>query len=355
MRAKEFIVEYTSIEQAKADVINTITMLDPSDKKGAELIDRIFRALNSEETGGKIEKAFGPPMADERMSDVAKIGHIAKVAKIISTVDSDFAGLNNFLSALEKGKALNVNALKKTVTTFSELCNGDNITIKVLNSLMGYGAGIKRKGPGEFALAMMSPNIRLADGQGDLEIDGIGSVELKTETTSGGGRMGMGGPTRESQLQVLEKYREQAPELIQDLMARKSITLMPLMKLFNQYLPIIEKGNKDLRVSFCKDMFSLTFGQQFGSLMAPGFGQQDPRSAQLEFIKQNFEWYKAKDNFNTFIIMNVPLQKILRASTGNEMIQFYADGHLSGGGAAFIHTGQASEVYSQMKTSANKA
>ena len=185
MRAKEFIVEYTSIEQAKADVINTITMLDPSDKKGAELIDRIFRALNSEETGGKIEKAFGPPMADERMSDVAKIGHIAKVAKIISTVDSDFAGLNNFLSALEKGKALNVNALKKTVTTFSELCNGDNITIKVLNSLMGYGAGIKRKGPGEFALAMMSPNIRLADGQGDLEIDGIGSVELKTETTSG--------------------------------------------------------------------------------------------------------------------------------------------------------------------------
>jgi|TARA_B110000908_G_C10219217_1_gene434403 hypothetical protein len=349
------LFEYSSIEQAKSDVINTINGLDPSDEKGAELIDRIFRALNSEETGGKIEKAFGPPMADERMSDDAKLQHIAKVAKIISTVDSDFAGMNKFLTALESGKALNVGALKSTVTSFNELCNGDNITVKVLNSLMGYGAGIKRKGPGEFALAMMSPNIRLADGQGDLEIDGLGHVELKTETTSGGGRMGMGGPTRESQVAVLEKYQESAPELIEDLMGRKSITLMPLMKLLNQHLPLTGQGNQAIRVAFCKDMFALTFGDNYGSAMAQGFGQQDPRKAQMEFVKYNFEWYKEKDNFSTFIVMNVPLQKILRASTGDELLELYSSGHLQGGGAAFIHTGQASEVYAQMKTSANKA
>ena len=349
------LFEYSDINQAKADVLKSINALDPKDEKGAELIDRIFRALNNEDIGGKIQQSFGPPMADERMSDDAKLQHIAKVAKIISTVDSDFSGLTNFLVALEQGKALNVNALKNTVTTFNELCNGDNITVKIFNSLMGYGAGIKRKGPGEFALAMMSPNIRLADGQGDLEIDGLGHVELKTETTSGGGRMGMGGPTSESQQKVLEKYKEQAPELIADLQSRKSITIAPLMKLFNEYLPVTQQGAKELRIALCKDMFALTFGDQFGSAMAQGFGQPDPKQAQMNFIKNNFEWYKAKDNFSTFIIMNVPLQKILRASTGDELLKLYAGGHLSGGGAAFIHTGQVSEVYAQMKTSASKA
>ena len=348
------LFEYTDITQAKADVLKSINALDPNDEKGAELIDRIFRALNNEDISGKINKAFLPPMADERMSDDAKIQHIAKVAKLISAVDSDFAGLNRFLDSLEKGTALNVDALKNTVTTFNELCNGDNITVKIFNALMGYGAGVKRKGPGEFALAMMSPNIRLADGQGDLEIAGLGHVELKTETTSGGGRMGMGGPTSESQQRVLEKYKEQAPELIADLQGRKSITLRPLMQVLNQYLPITQQGAKELRIALCKDMFALTFGEQFGAEMAKGFGQQDATQAQMNFIKHNFEWYKAKDNFETFLIMNVPQQKILRATSGDELLQLYQNKHLSGGAAAFIHTGQASEVYTQMKTSAGK-
>ena len=143
--------------------------------------------------------------------------------------------------------------------------------------------------------------------------------------------------------------------MIADLQSRKSITIAPLMKLFNEYLPVTQQGAKELTIALCKDMFALTFGDQFGSTMAQGFGQPDPKQAQMNFIKNNFEWYKAKDNFSTFLIMNVPLQKILRASTGDELLALYKGGHLSGGGAAFIHTGQASEVYAQMKTSASKA
>ena len=41
--------------------------------------------------------------------------------------------------------------------------------------------------------------------------------ELKSETAKGGGRLGMGGPTRDSQMQVIEKYKESAPQLVQKL------------------------------------------------------------------------------------------------------------------------------------------
>ena len=65
----------------------------------------------------------------------------------------------------------------------------------------------------------------------------------------------------------------------------------------------------------------------------------------------NFEWYKAKDNFDAFMIMNFPLQKIMIAKTGDELINLFNTRQLQGGGAGIIHTGQPSEVYTQMSTS----
>ena len=50
-----------------------------------------------------------------------------------------------------------------------------------------------QKGPGEYGLARLSNKIRLASGEGDLEIEGIGKVELKAATSSTGGRIGYGG------------------------------------------------------------------------------------------------------------------------------------------------------------------
>ncbi|MGY8868156.1 MAG: hypothetical protein ACKVJK_21320 [Methylophagaceae bacterium] len=357
MRAKEFlfevkkiILEYDSIDQAKVDILNRIESLDSSDEENAKLIDKIFRALSSKDTGSKIEKAFGPPTADETMSDSAKLQHIAKVAKIISNTDADFKGLNNFLIKLEAGKLIDISVFKKSVSSFSEMLRGDQVAINIFNDLVPYGAGVKRKGPGEFALALLSPNIRLAEGQGDLEIDGIGGVELKAERSSGGGRLGMGGPTRESQTFVLEKYKEQAPELIDRLLNTNSVILNPFMKILNTLLPLSEQNAKQIRTNLCTDMFTLSFGQKYGKLMGEAFGQEDAKTALREFTKLNFQYYQEKDNFKAIVSMHIPSQKRLSATTGDELIALYDANHLGGmGSAAFLHTGQSSEVYTQFK------
>ncbi len=350
---KQILKEYKDISQAKKEIIQKIVDLDPADELGAKLLDNVFKVLNTDKMGGNITKSFVPPMADETMSAEVKKGHIANVAKIISNIDSDFASLNKFLNNLKKGKALNVSELQKPMTTFNALCNGDPVAINVLNALMTYGVGSKRKGPGEFALAMMSPFIKLADGQGDIEIQGVGKVELKSETTAGGGRLGMGGPSRESQLAVLEKYRDQAPEFVAYFDKNKSITINPFMKLMNQTLPLPNAKNKKLRSLIANEILALTF-DKFAKQMAKGFAQADLRTAQLNFIKYNFEWYKAKDNFDAFMIMNFPQQKIMIAKSGDELINLFTSGQLQGGGAGIIHTGQPSEVYTQMRTSKMK-
>lgn len=350
MRFKEFLKEYKDISQAQKKIIQQIADLDPTDELGAKLLDNIFRVLNSEKTGGNITKAFGPPMADEKMDDATKQKHITNVAKIISGVDSDFASMNRFLKRLKSGKAISISALSKPVSTFNQICNGDAVAINVLNALMTYGVGSKRKGPGEFALAMMSPSIRLADGQGDIEIEGLGKVELKSETAKGGGRLGMGGPTRDSQMQVIEKYKESAPQLAQRLSTIKSISMNPYMKLLNETLPIGNAQNKKLRIDITRDILALTFGD-FASKMAEGYGQADPKIALANFVKINFEWYKAKDNFDAFMIMNFPLQKTMVARSGDDLIGLNSAGHLKFGAPSFIHTGQSSEVYTQMATS----
>ena len=44
-------------------------------------------------------------------------------------------------------------------------------------------------------LAMMSDKIALRMAEGDSDIEGAGRVEVKAETTKGGGRLGEGGPS----------------------------------------------------------------------------------------------------------------------------------------------------------------
>ena len=65
--------------------------------------------------------------------------------------------------------------------------------VRVSHALKNYGTGKKQKGLGEYALACLTNKIRLAAGEGDLDIDGIGKVELKAAVFSTGGRIGYGG------------------------------------------------------------------------------------------------------------------------------------------------------------------
>ena len=353
------LFEYDNLDKAKANILDQIANLDTSDENSIKVLDRVFRNLNSEQSGTTINAAFSSdtgPLADEDWSDSVKQGHILNVAKIISNVDTDYNALMGFLKKLEKGKALDVSVFGKKHSTFSELCGGDPIAIKILHSLMMYGKDQKRAGAGEFALAMLSPKIKMAPGEGDLVING-GTVELKAETSQGGGRMGSGGPARDDQIKVLQKYAEHIPEIIEafpDGNRGKSVQVGPfLTNWLDKYLPVGGKSpaggdNTQIRQALATDMFALTFGQPYAGIMGKAFGQPNRQVSVKTMIGQNYEWYKARDNFSLFVVISFKSERLTMIRNGEEMAEAFASGSLSGGGAAFIHTGQPSECFAQM-------
>ena len=69
--------------------------------------------------------------------------------------------------------------------------DGDETATKIFQAMATLGAGKKQKGPGEYALAMLSNRIALKPDGGDIAVDGKG-IEVKAETTKGGGRLGEG-------------------------------------------------------------------------------------------------------------------------------------------------------------------
>ena len=208
MRANQFIREYEDLSKEKDNIIKTISGLDASNEEQAAMLDRIWKLLNSQNFSSKIDQAFAVTTADEYMQATTLDGHRKNVAEIISRLDSDYGALSGFLKKLEGGGAVNISELAKPVNTFNAIFGGDAVAMKAFDALKGYGVGEKQKGPGEFALAMMSNKIRLAQGEGDTEIDGIGKVEVKAAmgTKGSGGRLGHGGPSQENQLKTLEKY-----------------------------------------------------------------------------------------------------------------------------------------------------
>ena len=349
---KKFLAEYKGISQAKKDIIQRIVDLDPKDELGAKLLDRIFKVLNSDDIGGKIVNSFKVPTADENFADAIKQKHINNIAEIISRVDTDYKSMNTFLKILAKGQAINLSEFKKPVTSFTAICNNNAVAIKVLSALVGYGAGQKRAGPGEFALAFMSPGIKMAEGQGDIEIAGIGKVELKAETTQGGGRLGMNGPSRDSQVAILQA---EAPELLQAMGSKKSANIPAMVKYMNAVYPLPNAKNKNKRIEIATKVLTLTFGDTFGPAMGKYFGEADENTVAANVFALNFEHYKAQDDFDALVFINFPMGKIMTAKSAKDILALIKAGHLTPSSGAFIHSTQASEVFGQLKATKIKS
>lgn len=343
---KKFLAEYKGISQAKKDIIQTIVDLDPKDELGAKLLDRIFKVLNSDDIGGKIQKAFINPTAGEPFAPNVLQQHINNIAEIISRVDTDYKSMNAFLKILAKGDAINLGEFKKPVTSFTAICNNNAVAIKVLNALVGYGQGSKRAGPGEFALAFMSPGIKMAEGQGDIEIAGIGKVELKAEARKGGGRLGMGGPSRDSQVAILQA---EAPELLQAMGSKKSANIPTMVQYMNNVYPLPNAKNKKKRIDIATKVLTLAFGKTFGPAMGKYFGESDPKTVSSNVFALNFEHYKNEDDFNALCFINFPMGKIMTVKSAKDILALVKAGQLTYSSGAFIHTTQGSEVFGQLR------
>jgi len=150
------------------------------DENDRVMLDKIYQVLKKSTLEGRIKKAL---LADDDMKTKLDI-----FAGLIFNTEGTFAEKEKFIENFDKGY-IDTKVLRdeNKIKNYESWIIGDEFVTRVFNNLYSYTPqGI---GPGEYALAVLSQNIKFAgrssEMHGDLVIDGV-MCEVKAKQSSGG-------------------------------------------------------------------------------------------------------------------------------------------------------------------------
>lgn len=336
---------------SKDDIVKAIQDMDPKNEVHLDLLNRIYKIVHSGVINQNIDRAFATTLDGENLSGAELEQVKVDMTRIIGNLDTDFAALEKFVERMEKeGGVVNVQELTKPLTSLDAIL-GDEISLKVFFALANYGVGRKQKGPGEYALACLSNKIKLAADEGDLEIDGIGKVELKAALSVSGGRIGYGGDTQDIRRGVIDKYAEQIPTVIAQIGAKGgSLGLPKFIAGLNQDLPINNPENQRLRKQIVMDLLKRDMGQFANKVADKIATSEDIVEIENTYLIQNFLWYKNRDDFDALLLMHMPNRKSAMIRNENDLIRFRRSGHATATSVSIIPTqaGAGREQWAQL-------
>ena len=344
------LFEYEDLDKEKEIIVSRISGLRADNDEDAALLDRIYKLLNSGQIGDNISKGFAAPLADEPLSDKEKTLVMQDLTKIIASADSDYKSMNEMISQLEKGGVVDTSKLNSPLVSFSAIFTHP-AAIKVFHELKNYGTGKKQKGPGEYALACLSNKIRLASGEGDLEIEGIGKVELKSAVSSTGGRIGYGGGSQKAKRTVIDKYADRIPTVIGSIGGKGgSLGLGKFIPALAQDLPLNDPDSVKLRTAIMTELLKMDL-EGFADPIIQAFAKTDnPIEIEDAYLKANFLWYKNRDDFDALLLCSFPNQKFAMIKNENDLIAFRRGGHAASTSISIIPTqaGAGREQWAQL-------
>lgn len=347
----KLINEYTDLDVEKDTIIKTISGLDASNEQHANILDRIYKLLNSDHISKTLDKAFSFPLMDEPLSDKQKLKVIQDVTRIIGGLDSDYGTMSGFIARLEKqGTVVNIKELNKPINSFQAVF-GDDISISAFRALTSYGVGVNQKGPGEYGLACLSNQISLAVGEGDLEIKGIGKVELKAATSSTGGRIGYGGGSQKAKRAVIDKYAEYIPTIMSSIGGQGgSLGWTKFINGLNVDLPATDVNNQKVRKAIAQELFTMDMEGYAGPLCDAIATQTDITQLENVYLTQNFLWYKDRDDFDGLLLISIPNMKTAMIKNEKDLIAFRRSGHSMSTSISVIPTqaGAGREQWAQL-------
>jgi hypothetical protein len=328
--------EYDDLAAEKEKIADIIKALNVADERDAKIVDQIWRILNSDHIQTVIGSVVAKPIADETAMNREAATKV--LTKVIYQVESDYKTIKAFLDDLDKtGSAINVDQLKKPgVNSFSNIFKSD-MAFEVFRALLPYGAGKQKKGPGEFALAMLSDRIKLSDGGGDIEIDGE-LVELKassSETSSGGGRLGMNPLSQPQVLSILNQFQSDIPSIMQHMQSNASLGLGNAVQLMNKDIPVGDARRYDIAYA----VYSAFMSEKAARAIANSFKQNsDPSAVLKDFAAANYEDYKQKGGFSALLGLVLNARKTVFITNAQQFADFYDGPHAGSAGVSFIPT-----------------
>ena len=296
MRAWEFLVEYTDVETAKKQIINTISSIDTNigdeelKKQNEAIIDKIYTILNKNNVIDRVKNIIPGLLKGEYPEKQAM-----EIAGLLADAPLSYQEKIKFSDALASNKVINEKVLLTAGTyTIDDLCYGNAINKTVFDYMKNYGVGQQMKGPCEHALAILNSEISIK-GKGDVTV-GNTPVEVKAAVgaSGAGGRFGETGevPNLDRIMDVLNSFEWLQGPVQEHLQGQKSMNLDKLVQIVNG-VPELQPAE---RAKLGNALFGLIFGNE-GKLVADAFNKPnaDPVEVYKAYVKSNFNWYKNSD------------------------------------------------------------
>jgi len=272
-----------------------------------EWIDKIFDTLSlsyKEDEGfrDKIISMIDPSTRSSSDEDLlyAK-SFLRSFSVVIEKTDGNAEEKLEFANTLGKVDHINVSALTTPgLNTWDSWLTGSEFSKRIFRNLFNNPSFTSaNKGPGEVALALLSPKINLAPGRtGDLEINGI-EVEVKGGVSSSGGRLD---PTKNSIGNLYGDERFWSYLFPNDLDKAKRLAVTTVTPLeFADYV----KEN-DLTSDEIKKILSAVFKMADTSTIDAAAGSGGQKN---DIVKVAFSNYSKSQELENFLIIQEDVSK----------------------------------------------
>jgi hypothetical protein len=203
----------------------------------------------------------------------------------------------------------------------------------------------------------MSNKVKLST-KGDIEIKGVGVVEVKAATgkNDDGGRLGHGGASAESIIAILEKYADVAPSLNKHMqLGNKTMGLGSFIQLLNQDLPIENSENIKIRKEIARNIFE----KQFGSHATPlinAFSQESADEIVTKYIESNWSWYIDMAYFDAMLFIGFNNKRTMTIKSAKDIVELVRSNLLGSIGVSVVPSNSSPrEAFVQLKMNKGKA
>lgn len=295
MRIHELLGEdVTALKTAITDLVK--------DTEDEALLNRVYTTLRSSDLVKRIKDALEDDNDTGNMLD--------SMARLIVNTDGSVEEKLAFADNFKNGFVHLDELFGGEAVTFDQFIAG-GFPVRVFENLIPV---IKHGvGPGELAFSVLSPQIKFTgqeSGGGDLHVNGVGFVELKTEQVAGGRWIN----ARKANMNTMA---------IKDAIQKVSGQKVPNRVNLNQWVQIreyIKERNPNQLKTLCKLIADSTFNHVDNTQYKNALLQGDAAAIKMAVLTVGFNNYKEYSGFDGLLIMSVPKRAARYFTDVNAMI-----------------------------------
>ena len=313
-----------NLKDVIAAAVKKVELADDPDDQSAQILilTRVYNTIEQRNIVNSLVDAGKGTAVEDYSHEITKhlFNSIAgygswNINSFINDVKND--SLINFENLLKPGGPYSLS--KAFVGTSGK--EYSNIGVRAFRELSNFGKDKSQAGAGEFIFQFLSKRITKGD-RGDLNIAGVGLVELKLNSGNGGGRLGdRTEATQNGQRAIIKKFNNSTkygdiqfePKVGKGGSLSLTGWLGQINKALDENDPDNGKANASFKFNLTKALIEKALGQGYNKnidqilqgMLVNGLSKTDVRELIKPYAVEQFRAYQARENWKGLLYVDI--------------------------------------------------